>query len=1275
MSSASAVREGVTGGGSICCLLASVRERGENPVGAALLPLCAAPLEVEATFRAAIACLCADILDAAGHNDLTLEPVDQAWYGSSSHASFRRRAIELVAAHWQGRTLGVIDDPLVSRLLPFWRDVLDSAGVSSALIAFYDVEDRYPEKLSDSLGGAVTAGDALWLARVLDMEKASRGMARYHVTLAALQADPAGMSQRMARDTGVPALLKAAFDPESLKQSVGENLPASDFGRWIADVARTVERWAVEGEDQAGRDCLDGVATVFSQVRPWLGATVTAMGREIRRQRGKVMELAKRIADLQLRVGPGSGGESTGGAAALPSAYGIEEQLARIEARWAEIFKASRDEYEILTEQNAVFCRSIAELSSDVTKLEKELAATVAEVDRLRLVELAQQAEAKAANVEASGLRKSLAASQSSVARLQEEARSREATLNDLQDALIAQAAAGTPAPGGAQASRAGGILTKDWFLLLSSKTRRKLRRHRAMRELVAASGLFDAKFYAGRYPDVIAAGEDPLDHFIRFGGAEGRHPSLSFHSKWYLTVNPDVQSAGLNPLVHYLEYGRDEGRRRRSLVDPGAAEVAKAAAAPQARSAAPVTQPPGEITAQPSDLVPTWAAKGQGWKRLLEFGSRRRDQLVPLGQLAEQGEGRALAIGGSVVAVLRNGDPAASGVGRAALFAALRHGSAEAVTLAGMPVSLASAYDLLTAPGFGIELLADGWHESESGLVLRFANGLAGVARAFQFGADGALVMVAEAALAGTEADLVGMRLPDPLGEVLVVLCAPDGALIDAMVLPFPSLLRGGLHHGELAVIESAPGSMATLADYSRVLGLEWLGWPGGPDAFAVGRIEIDMRGANGTEPIFRTPVIAGLTSRFGLTIGTVTGSAAPQREQLVSTFRDIVAAPLAARGSARGVLQLPCDTVPSLFAIVSRRLAHDPCIARIAVVDAATLKPSADLTIPQVGQGLAALQHADLPAHAPLFMTADRDDANAAGTPPFPLAVRHLNRIVWQGDPLMPVSPDQPLPLGDAPPRDAVAVSAIIDAGDDAEALAACLAALSHQIGAGRIEIVLAGWPDDRKLPETAADVKVVAGAGLPRAARLNLAAAAASGGSLLFLDPAVLLSDPRTVAFLRQVANQEGAATAACALVTEQEDGDDARVHSAGYFPTHVSLSGGSGFDVCQIDVARIIPAATYPVAANHALCCLVDGAAWKALGGFDAARFPAAMFDLDFGVRAIAAGYANFCTTLVRAATRQALLGADFPDAIAQSMVRPASWATIFERVTVIRELRR
>lgn len=93
-------------------------------------------------------------------------------------------------------------------------------------------------------------------------------------------------------------------------------------------------------------------------------------------------------------------------------------------------------------------------------------------------------------------------------------------------------------------------------------------------RELVAGSALFDADWYRRTHIDVAAAGFDPLDHYLRFGGAEGRDPGPQFGTAAYLARRRDA--AGANPLAHYLRYGIADGI--------GLAELAAAPATALAR-------------------------------------------------------------------------------------------------------------------------------------------------------------------------------------------------------------------------------------------------------------------------------------------------------------------------------------------------------------------------------------------------------------------------------------------------------------------------------------------------------------------------------------------------------------------------------------------------------------------------------------------------------------------------------------------------------------------
>lgn len=73
---------------------------------------------------------------------------------------------------------------------------------------------------------------------------------------------------------------------------------------------------------------------------------------------------------------------------------------------------------------------------------------------------------------------------------------------------------------------------------------------------------MFDKDWYLRNNPDVAQAAVNPMIHYLRHGGFEGRDPGPSFSNKWYLDAYEDVRKAGINPLAHYLRFGRREGRQ-----------------------------------------------------------------------------------------------------------------------------------------------------------------------------------------------------------------------------------------------------------------------------------------------------------------------------------------------------------------------------------------------------------------------------------------------------------------------------------------------------------------------------------------------------------------------------------------------------------------------------------------------------------------------------------------------------------------------------------------
>ena len=87
-----------------------------------------------------------------------------------------------------------------------------------------------------------------------------------------------------------------------------------------------------------------------------------------------------------------------------------------------------------------------------------------------------------------------------------------------------------------------------------------RLRERREARA-IRTSGVFDEAFYLSD-PRLVEAGVDPVMHYVRQGGREGRLPSPLFDPRFYLDRYPDVREAGIEPLFHFVAIGASERRQ-----------------------------------------------------------------------------------------------------------------------------------------------------------------------------------------------------------------------------------------------------------------------------------------------------------------------------------------------------------------------------------------------------------------------------------------------------------------------------------------------------------------------------------------------------------------------------------------------------------------------------------------------------------------------------------------------------------------------------------------
>jgi GT2 family glycosyltransferase/glycosyltransferase involved in cell wall biosynthesis len=119
----------------------------------------------------------------------------------------------------------------------------------------------------------------------------------------------------------------------------------------------------------------------------------------------------------------------------------------------------------------------------------------------------------------------------------------------------------------GNPALRALGVaMSAPWAGTTLRKARSKINVKEA-RELIEASGLFNAPYYLEQNPDIQKRDLDPLTHYLKHGMHEERAPNAMFDPTYY------ARQAGISardhPLIHYIREGEAKGLRPHKRFDP----------------------------------------------------------------------------------------------------------------------------------------------------------------------------------------------------------------------------------------------------------------------------------------------------------------------------------------------------------------------------------------------------------------------------------------------------------------------------------------------------------------------------------------------------------------------------------------------------------------------------------------------------------------------------------------------------------------------------------
>ena len=599
---------------------------------------------------------------------------------------------------------------------------------------------------------------------------------------------------------------------------------------------------------------------------------------------------------------------------------------------------------------------------------------------------------------------------------------------------------------------------------------------------LLGHTELFDREWYLRTYPDVASAGVDPAVHFLENGWREGRNPSPIFCTSGYLRRHADVAALNINPLIHFIEHGSFEGREAEGIDEGSFPDRSpKSARRPMAPA------------------LPVYA------------GERKAGSNLPwLRACNLSGVLNVIDLGGLGLATIASTEHKAAVNLVADDFAGLS-GASGSITTDG--------------PTFGpFPELIDIWFATSHRLVARWDVAEPTVFRAVQLDtASGQLRLVGEGISSG-RLHPIEFELMSPAMPLLLLTAGPDGELRGIRRLAFPSLVRGGPHYPEL--IDACDGSaQLNVMEVSAGIELGIRRLRNGVAKPAVGKLVIDLNGADGTGPMFRSDLRHLLEFVLGVDVVPSKAQSTGVGAYLSKTIT------LAAKQPFRvdaAKLKIAADMIPALRVLAHEEPQKQPVLAGrhselgLIICDPDPAQPAVKFEPPSDAAALRS--DSDCPLALP----------RVEGTArlPCPAAIKVNSRSLDDAEYLFP-----DLSIRADPKVTDLSLCWLVDwAAGNSTLLAQALAALSRQEGIGEQRLCFLQRPS----PLVRRAVDQLFGDRWTSVRDVDQALAAIDADLVGYLGQGVVLHDDRTAALLATPLRDPAVSSSSCVLVASSKHG---------------------------------------------------------------------------------------------------------------------------------------
>lgn len=242
------------------------------------------------------------ILESAGTNWYDWQEFYPDWFRSPKAAEFREEAIAVLGSEFGASHLFVLKDPRLCRILPFWLDVLDAAGVRPLVVSPLRNPLEVAASLAKRNGFDTGYGTLLWLRNVLDAESVSRGLPRVFTSFQGLRGNWRRVAREAQSKLGVvwpckPEKAAAeidAFISEDLyhhRISADVLLDDQSLPEWLGGAYGILSAWAETGEKPADFQSLDRIGAEFAKASPALSRLIAAEQNAAKKARTVATEL------------------------------------------------------------------------------------------------------------------------------------------------------------------------------------------------------------------------------------------------------------------------------------------------------------------------------------------------------------------------------------------------------------------------------------------------------------------------------------------------------------------------------------------------------------------------------------------------------------------------------------------------------------------------------------------------------------------------------------------------------------------------------------------------------------------------------------------------------------------------------------------------------------------------------------------------------------------------------------------------------------------------